>query len=76
MRKKVKKISRIIRQPDNKNTSYLIVKKKNGNTYCDIMKYKNNIFTRLFLSNKNCKGFGELYVVPEFKGVEGLYYKL
>ncbi len=59
-----------------KKTNYFIIKQKNGNLFYDIMKYKNNLFNRIFLSFKKFDKTKNLYFVPEFNGVEGRYYRL
>lgn len=69
-------MNQIIKRIDNKTVDYFIIKEKVGHKYHDIMKYKNNIFNRLFLYFKKFYSNRELYIVPEFKGVEGCYYRI
>lgn len=69
-------MNNIIKQIDNKKTKYFIIKKKIGYVYHQVFRVKNNFFNRFVLSIvKFDKGSG-LYIVPEFDGIEGYYYKL
>lgn len=60
----------------NKSIDYFLIKEKIGYTYHNIARYKNNVFIRIFLANKKCSMNRKLYIVPEFKGAEGCYYRL
>ncbi len=60
----------------NKSIDYFLIKEKNGYTYHNIARYKNNVLIRIFLANKKYSKNRELYIVPEFNGVEGRYYHL
>ena len=66
----------IINCINNQTTDYFIIKEKVGHSYRNISRYKNNIFNRLFLIFKKFNNSKKLYIVPEFKGVEGMYYKI
>lgn len=65
-----------IKKIDNKKTEYLIIKKKIGHAYHEILRVKNNFFNRFVLSILKFDKYADLYIVPEFDGVEGYYYKL
>jgi len=69
-------MNKILEYIDIKTTEYFIIKEKIGHTYHNLLKYKNNIFNRVFLTFKNFDSSKELYIVPEFNGVEGVYYKI
>lgn len=65
-----------IKKIDNKKTENFIVKKKIGHTYHEILRLKNNFFNRFVLSIIKFDKDASLYIVSEFDGVEGYYYKL
>lgn len=65
-----------IKQIDNKRTRYFIIKKKIGYAYHQVLRVKNNFFNRFVLSIIKFDEDLGLYIVPEFNGVEGRYYKL
>lgn len=69
-------MNQIIKRIGNETTDYFIIKEKVRHKYHDIMKYKNNIFNRILLSFKKYDNTRELYIVPEFKGIEGCYYRI
>ena len=48
---------------------------KEGYKYYNILRCKNNIFNRMLLLFKRFDSFNELYIIPEFDGIEGFYYK-
>lgn len=69
-------MNKIPKYIDIKNTEYFIIKEKVGYVYHNILKYKNNLFNRIYLTFKIFDDSKELYIVPEYNGVEGAYYKL
>ncbi len=69
-------MNKTLKHIDIKTTEYFIIKEKIGYEYHNLLKYKNNIFNRMFLTFKHFDSSKELYIVPEFNGVEGAYYKL
>ena len=69
-------MNKIIKHIGIKTTEYLIIKEKVGYEYHNLLIYKNNIFNRIFLKFKNFDSTKELYIVPEFNGIEGAYYKI
>ena len=68
-------MNRTIKIFDSKTADYFIVKKKEGYKYYNILRCKNNIFNRMLLLFKRFDSFNELYIIPEFDGIEGFYYK-
>ncbi len=66
----------ILKRINNKTTDYFIIKQKVDHKFYDIVKYKNNLFNRILLSIKRFGNAKNLYIVPEFNGVEGYYYRL
>ncbi len=69
-------MNKIIKHIDIRNTEYFVIKEKIGHIYYNLFKYKNNIFNRIFLTFKNFNPSKDLYIVPEYSGIEGFYYKL
>lgn len=61
---------------NNKTTDYFIIKQKTGHRYYNLKRYKNNIFNRTLLIIKKFNKNRELYLVPEFNGFEGCYYRI
>lgn len=66
----------ILKLINNKTTDYFITKQKIEHKYYNLKRYKNNIFNRILLSFKRFDKNKELYLVPEFNGVEGCYYRI
>lgn len=69
-------MNNLIKQINNDKTEYFIIKKKIGHIYHQILRMKNNIFNRFILSTIKFDKEENLYIVPEFDGIEGFYYKL
>lgn len=65
-----------IKKIDNRKTEYFIIKKKIGHEYHQILRVKNNFFNRFILSIIKFDRDASLYIVPEFDGIEGYYYKI
>lgn len=68
------KVYNILWQIDNTTTDYITIKQKVGHKYYDLVRYKNNVFNRVFLSLKGFDKNRNLFLVPEFNGIEGYYY--
>lgn len=69
-------MNQFIKHFKNKSIDYFVIKEKIGYKYHNIARYKNNVLNKIFLANRKCSKNRELYIVPEFKGVEGCYYRL
>lgn len=69
-------MNNLIKQIDNDKTEYFIIKKKIGHLYHQILRVKNNFFNKFVLSIIKFDKEENLYIVPEFDGIEGYYYKL
>lgn len=66
----------ILKRISNKTIDHFIIMQKIGHRYYNLMRYKNNIFNRILLSFKRFDKNKELYLVPEFNGVEECYYRI
>lgn len=64
----------ILHKINNKTTDYFIIKQKIGHKYYTLKRYKNNFLNRTLMLIKKRDKNKELYLVPEFNGVEGCYY--
>lgn len=66
----------ILKRISNKTIDHFIIKQKIGHRYYNLKRYKNNILNRILLSFKRFDKNKELYLVPEFNGIEGCYYRI
>lgn len=66
----------ILQKINNKTTDYFIIKQKIEHKYYTLKRYKNNFLNRTLLLTKRYDKNRELYIVPEFNGVEGCYYRI